>query len=305
MNTARKAPPLVSVVIPCYNHENYVQHAIQSVIDQTYKNIELIIIDDGSSDDSVVRIKEMLDACESRFLRFEFRARSNLGVGATLNEALQWSAGKYFSALASDDIMLPEKTSMQVDFLEHNETYGGVFGGVGIIDEKGVNVARPPSRRRSFDFNDILLHRHNLPAPTQMFQAKALKAVGGYRVGVRIEDWNILLLISSAGYRFFNLGQALALYRRHDENLSKRRTVMNDGRAQLLAEFSDHPLHRLAVANSFLAAAYEALPLSRREALGWVARMAMQAPMAVFQISVLKFFLRTTLPAFLNRKLFG
>ena len=63
--------PLVSVVIPCYNHENFVQDCIQSVIDQTYDNIELIIIDDGSKDNSVDKIKEMIGLCEKRFTNFE------------------------------------------------------------------------------------------------------------------------------------------------------------------------------------------------------------------------------------------
>jgi len=81
--------PLVSVVIACYNHEFFVQDSIQSVIDQTYQNIELIIIDDGSKDGSVKKIQEMIPNCQQRFIRFEFRHRLNKGLSATLNEALE------------------------------------------------------------------------------------------------------------------------------------------------------------------------------------------------------------------------
>ena len=105
--------PLVSVAIPCYNHERFVQDSIQSIIDQTYQNIELIIIDDGSRDGSVEKIKEMIPACQERFVRFEFRHRPNKGLSATLNEALEWCEGKYFSALASDDIVLKNKIDKQ------------------------------------------------------------------------------------------------------------------------------------------------------------------------------------------------
>ncbi|EPK1752121.1 glycosyltransferase family 2 protein, partial [Acinetobacter baumannii] len=94
--------PLVSIVIPCYNHVDYVQDCIQSIIDQTYQNIELIIIDDGSKDESVLKINEMLKKCENRFSRFEFRHRPNKGLSATLNEALEWCQGEYFATLASD-----------------------------------------------------------------------------------------------------------------------------------------------------------------------------------------------------------
>ena len=112
---------MVSVVIPCYNHENFVQDSIQSVIDQTYQNIELIIIDDGSKDGSVEKIQEMIPACQERFIRFEFRHRLNKGLSATLNEALEWCQGIYYSAIASDDMMLPEKTKLQVEFLKENK----------------------------------------------------------------------------------------------------------------------------------------------------------------------------------------
>ena len=86
--------PLVSVVIACYNHENFVQDCIKSVVAQTYDNIELIIIDDGSKDSSVEKISELIDVCQNRFSRFEFRHRSNKGLTATLNEALERRQGE-------------------------------------------------------------------------------------------------------------------------------------------------------------------------------------------------------------------
>ncbi|WP_083829471.1 glycosyltransferase family A protein [Oceanimonas sp. GK1] len=97
--------PLVSVVIPCYNHAQFVQESIQSVIDQDYENIELIIIDDGSKDNSVEVIQEMIPACEERFKRFEFRHRPNKGLCATLNEGIGLAAGDIIGFCSSDDIL--------------------------------------------------------------------------------------------------------------------------------------------------------------------------------------------------------
>ena len=71
--TSMTTTPLVTIAIPCYNHEQYVQDSIQSIIDQSYSNIELIIIDDGSKDNSVLKIQELISICTNRFSRFEFR----------------------------------------------------------------------------------------------------------------------------------------------------------------------------------------------------------------------------------------
>jgi len=119
--------PLVSIAIPCYNHARYIRQCIESAIAQDYDNIELIIIDDGSSDDSVRVIEQLLPACRERFNNFEFRSRPNKGISATSNEALQWLSGKYFAALDSDDILMPEKISRLVPVLEAEPELAGVF----------------------------------------------------------------------------------------------------------------------------------------------------------------------------------
>ena len=91
MNTSL---PLVTVVIPSYNHSKYIQQSIQSVIDQTYARIELIVIDDGSQDDSVARIEVMRQLCEKRFERFLFITRENRGLSKTLNQGIALANGE-------------------------------------------------------------------------------------------------------------------------------------------------------------------------------------------------------------------
>ncbi len=87
--------PLVSMVIPAYNHSAYIRQSIAAIIDQDYPNIELIIIDDGSEDDTVQRIEAEIPACVARFVRFEFRTRPNKGLTKTMNEAVEWAEGEY------------------------------------------------------------------------------------------------------------------------------------------------------------------------------------------------------------------
>ena len=120
--------PLVSACIPAYNHEKYVAEAIESVINQDYKNIELIIINDGSKDKTNEVIMSFEEKCKERFVRFEYRNRENRGLSATLNEIIEWSQGKYFTGVASDDVMLKNKVSLLVDKLENlDETYAVAF----------------------------------------------------------------------------------------------------------------------------------------------------------------------------------
>lgn len=230
--------PLVSVVIPCYNHESFVQDSIQSVISQTYQNIELIIIDDGSKDGSVEKIKEMIPACQERFIRFEFRYRPNKGLSATLNEALEWCEGIYFSALASDDMMLPGKTKLQVDFLDANKNISAVFGGIKLIDNNNITISERVRQSKQYSFKDIILHQHDLPAPTQMIRLSALKNVGGYDPNILIEDWYMWLRLSSYSDLYY-MDHLLCLYRQHETNISKNLEKMHSGRFDVLNCFKD------------------------------------------------------------------
>ena len=155
--TSMTTTPLVTIAIPCYNHEQYVQDSIQSIIDQSYSNIELIIIDDGSKDNSVLKIQELISICTNRFSRFEFRYRENKGLCNTLNEALKWANGEYFCTLASDDMIQPEKIELQIQALREYPEAIACFGGVNIIDKHNKIIDQ---RVRSFKktcFSEIFL----------------------------------------------------------------------------------------------------------------------------------------------------
>lgn len=239
-------PPLVSVVIPCYNHENFVQDSIQSVINQTYQNIELIIIDDGSKDGSVEKIQEMISVCQERFIRFEFRHRPNKGLSATLNEALEWCQGIYYSAIASDDMMLPGKTKLQVEFLDTHENISAVFGGIELIDNNNIKISERVRQSKQYRFKDIILHQHDLPAPTQMIRLSALKRVGGYDPDIVIEDWYMWIKLSELGDLYY-MDHLLCLYRQHATNISKNLEKMRQGRAKVLSFYKDSDLYQLAI----------------------------------------------------------
>lgn len=218
--------PLVSVVIPCYNHEKFVQDCIQSVIDQTYANIELIIIDDGSSDHSVEKIQDMVDSCKERFVNFEFRHRENIGLSATLNEALSWCKGLYLSPIASDDQMLRDKVKLQVDFCTKEPDYVAVFGGINQVDENNKILRKLQKKNRSYNFDDIAKLDYFLQAPTQFFRLNDIISIGGYNNKYRIEDWYSYLLLTKNGSKIFLMNDILCNYRRHECNSSKNMDLM-------------------------------------------------------------------------------
>ena len=103
--------PKVSIIIPAYNHEKYVGETIQSVLDQTFNDFELIIINDGSTDNTEAEILKFKDD------RIQYTFQSNRGLSATLNRGIELARGEFFNFLPSDDMFLPEKLAHPIEGL--------------------------------------------------------------------------------------------------------------------------------------------------------------------------------------------
>lgn len=275
--------PLVSVVIPCYNHERFVQDTIQSVIDQTYENIELIIIDDGSKDSSVEKIKEMIELCEKRFNRFEFRSRANVGLSVTLNEALEWCTGKYLSPIASDDILMPKKTELQVNYLEKNESCMGLFGSMKLIDKDDNSIGEWLVKDKKYIFKDVLLHNHKLMTPTAMLRIKTVKDIGGYNPELYIEDWYMWLNLSQDG-TLDSIKEIMSLYRKHDNNSSGNAEKMHVSRMAILNPFKDHPQYSKALKNACWMYTYEKFSIVENRNLTYFTKMGFKYPLKTTQL---------------------
>ena len=128
--------PLVTVGIAVYNHESYIKQCLESVLDQDYANIEVIIIDDGSSDDSVAVMSQMLADRQSPS-HVQLYSRDNKGMCNTLNEIAALSQGKYISYIGSDDYWLNHKISDQVAFLEAHPECTLVHSNSSRVDSEG------------------------------------------------------------------------------------------------------------------------------------------------------------------------
>ncbi|WP_182406812.1 glycosyltransferase [Psychrobacter sp. GP33] len=241
--------PLVSIVIPCYNHERFIQDSIQSVVDQTYKNIELIIIDDGSQDNSVVKIQEMIDLCKQRFTRFEFRSRPNIGLSSTLNEGLEWCQGKYYSSQASDDQILKDKAAIQVEYLEKHNDICAVMGGVNWINSDNIIVSKRPLISKEYSFEEIFLLKQDLNVCTQMSRLDSIRNAGGYKDGFLVEDWYMWLKLTEKKSRVVSVPEYFVNYRVHINNTINDGNIIYTGLMQAANEYKHHPLYFKATKN--------------------------------------------------------
>jgi glycosyltransferase involved in cell wall biosynthesis len=238
--------PLVSIVIPCYNHENYIEDSIQSIIDQTYARIELIVIDDGSKDQSVEKIQAMLPVCEQRFERVYFNTRPNKGLCATLNEALALCYGTFVSIIASDDLMLAEKIQLQVNYASAYPEVTSFYGGVQLIDFNGEISKVVHRPLEYYTFESILTHNFVLYAPTQFHRLKDVVEIGGFDPNVKIEDWDFLLRLTHSGKKVICIPELLSAYRTHDENMSGNMDFMCTEVLKVLDKYKEHRLYKKA-----------------------------------------------------------
>jgi len=196
-NNAEQLLPLVSVLIPSYNHEKYIEDAVRSVWAQTYKNIELIVIDDGSGDDSV----NILNALKSISpIAMKIIAKKNEGVCRTLNIGLKMANGKYISILASDDRYISNKFEMLLPIIEKtSENVSFVYSKNLNINEDGSQAfSAVPNFRKSDGnlFEEILTFKIFPALASAVIKKNILLNVGCFNERYKFEDLDLMLRLT-------------------------------------------------------------------------------------------------------------
>jgi alpha-1,3-rhamnosyltransferase len=291
---------IVSVIIPSYNHATYIEECVISVINQDYKFIELIIIDDGSTDRSVDRINQLLEVCKKRFLRFKFHARENRGLAQTLNEGLEWCRGEYLQCLASDDIILPHKTSCLVDHLEKNMDCIGVYGDVNHILSNGLVVSKGVRKNKRYKFRDISLHYHYLPAPAQLLRMEKIRSINGFNTKFLIEDWSMCLGLTINGGAIDYIGNIVSLYRHHESNISKNNKKMHYGRLAIVNHYAEFLDYKKTLSITFIIHASEISSTSFGESMGYYFKAITMAPQLFFSKFSLRYLASLVSSYFVN-----
>ncbi len=244
--------PLISVVLPCYNYAAYVSDALISVLEQDYGNFELIVIDDGSADNSAEIIMQVLHAYRqsSKVKRVEFIRQENQGVSAALNAGLALARGVFVATFDADDVMPAGRLSLQATYLQGHPEVGCLGGAAVRIDEQGTVLPKKDKKRlvRRYDFQEALAAALVIGGNIAIYRHDAMKAVGGYDPTIKVQDFQMTLKIAHAGFYVDVLPEVVTLYRKHPDSLSAQYKSEYSYGLMVIEAYRDHPAYPSAKA---------------------------------------------------------
>jgi alpha-1,3-rhamnosyltransferase len=216
----------VSVCIPSYNHSQYIEQCLRSIFVQTHAPSELIVIDDGSTDDSIKIIEKTLKDCP---FPCELIVRPNKGLVPTINEGLEMAHGEFFAVIASDDIWLPDFLKYRVSQLQKRPEAVLAYGHCYIIDDENNIVASTKDWYKYDDGNvrNMLLTRYPPSSPTVVYRKSALN-IHKWNPKSFVEDYEISLRLSTLGDFAFE-STILSAKRVHKNNMSNNTLALQQG----------------------------------------------------------------------------
>jgi len=219
--------PLISVTIPSYNHSRYILSALNSILAEDYPNLEIIIIDDGSTDDSAAIIQQWVDANKKR-IPITYLSRPNKGLAFTINELIDMANGEYMVWLASDDVFCNNGISKRMAVLQRTNKKL-VVGDCSVINEDGVITNKSWMKDvMKMDVNlyntDEGIMRQVLVNPSFAGSVLLLKKevytnIGKYPSNFFAEEWFFYQRCAAFRYTVY-FDEIVSLYRRHDTNTS-------------------------------------------------------------------------------------
>ena len=219
--------PLVSVVCLCYNHERYVAEAILSVLNQTYPSIELIVVDDASTDNSSKVIEKLLKDVEgAKFVRLD----QNHGNCKAFNIGLKISTGKYIIDLAADDVLVKTRVEKGIqEFQNHSSEFGVHFTDAVYIDEYSSVIGYHFERDQygglvnsvpEGDIYSTLVEKYLVCTPTMMIDREVMESLGGYDENLAYEDFDFWVR-SSRKFKYMYTDEVLVKKRALEDSMSK------------------------------------------------------------------------------------
>lgn len=208
----------VSIILPTYNSEKFIIETLDSIKSQTYKNFELIIIDDNSYDDTVSLIRKFIEENKSIDINF-IEKTENTGVAVSRNIGIDKSKGRYISFIDSDDLWKEDKIEKQIEFSKKNN-YGFIYNSIEIINEKSEVIKTKRKIKKVVNYNTLL--KKTVIATSSVFID--MKKIGYFqmpllRSGQDYATWLILLRNNNA----YGISEPLTQYRRSNSSLSSNK----------------------------------------------------------------------------------
>jgi glycosyltransferase involved in cell wall biosynthesis len=220
--------PLISVIIPFYNHNKYVKQTLDSVLADTYPNKEIVIINDGSSDPDDSQITEWIEQHQG-ILAITYRKRDNKGITKTLNEMLSMAKGDYIAHIASDDFFINNTFTERVKLLQSHPQKLMLLSDAITVDDHGNQLYKSAmfeqrGGKKEFYFTDKGLKREIIKrwcvvGPTTFIDKRLFNQIGGYDENLFYEDWDLFLRAVSKDLILFD-DHLVAAHRWHKNNAS-------------------------------------------------------------------------------------
>jgi glycosyltransferase involved in cell wall biosynthesis len=221
--------PTVSVIIPCYNTAQYLGQAIESVLSQTFSDFELIVVDDGSTDNTKGVTQSFTDP------RIHYiQHPQNRGLSAARNTGIRHSRGKYICFLDADDYFLPHKLEDQVNFLESQPDYGLIGGGYLRVDKNGT-VVKESQPRSGPILPEELLVVNQFIVPSTLISREWIETAGYFDENLNgAEEWDFHCRLAMVGCPMYKNGNAVCTYRFVDDSLSADLQIQTDSRFKVI-----------------------------------------------------------------------
>lgn len=218
---------LVSVLIPLYNHEKYIDECLNSIKNQTYHNLELIIINDGSSDNSEKIVKQWIE--NNPNLNIKYISQENQGITKTLNKMIGLSKGEYITLCASDDVLTEQSIEKRVEFLKLNPMIEACIGDANVIGTNSefvnesamISLYRANYKRLADNIVNELILNWSIVGPTFLAKKSLYENVGMYDENLLVEDREFYLRLLANNLLGF-IPKIVAKYRVHTSNISRK-----------------------------------------------------------------------------------
>lgn len=247
---------LVTVGVALYNHENYIVKCLESIINQSYDQIELIVIDDGSPDKSYDVAKQYLDSVDTQ-KKIIIKTRPNKGMCNTLNEIAHMAKGKYISFIGSDDYWATNKIEEHVQFLEENKHLALVHSNSHIVDDANNITSKidfSQKKNSGSIFNDIVYGKGGINTPSHLYRTSVYEKIGYYDASLKFEDTDFWLRITKE-FEIGFINDFHSYYRWHGENLSDSKNKLKFYNDEIIKIFKknidDVQLKKYAVAKMY------------------------------------------------------